>query len=65
MIEVRDEQSTARQTIQNCQTSPVDFQHYSLHHKAHLIGNNLQLVLTCHAVLLTIFELDFSSSQII
>jgi hypothetical protein len=25
--------STARQTIQNCQTSPVDFQRYSLHHK--------------------------------
>jgi hypothetical protein len=27
-------QSTAPQTIQNCQTFPVDFQPYSLYHKA-------------------------------
>jgi hypothetical protein len=29
-------QSTARQTIQNCQTSPEDFQRYSLHPKAQI-----------------------------
>jgi hypothetical protein len=26
-------ESTARYTIENCQTSSVDFQTYSLHHK--------------------------------
>jgi hypothetical protein len=29
-------QSTARQTIQNCQTSPVDILPYSLHHNAQI-----------------------------
>jgi hypothetical protein len=29
-------QSTARQTIQNCQTSPLDFQRYSRHNKAQI-----------------------------
>jgi hypothetical protein len=29
-------QSTARQTIQNCQTSPIDFQTYYLQHKAQI-----------------------------
>jgi hypothetical protein len=29
-------QSTAHQIIQNCQNSPVDFQSYSLHHKAQI-----------------------------
>jgi hypothetical protein len=29
-------QLTARQTIQNCQTSPVDFQPDLLHRKAHI-----------------------------
>jgi hypothetical protein len=29
-------QSTAPQTIQICQTSPVDFQPYMLHHKAQI-----------------------------
>jgi hypothetical protein len=29
-------QSTARQTIQNCQTSPVDFQPSSIDHRAQI-----------------------------
>jgi hypothetical protein len=29
-------QATARPTIQNCQTLPIDFQPYSLHHKAQI-----------------------------
>jgi hypothetical protein len=35
-------QSTAIQTIQNCRTSPVDFQLYLLQHKAHLTGSTNQ-----------------------
>jgi hypothetical protein len=56
-------QSTAHQTIQNCQTAPVDYQPYLLQHKAQIslgIFDSTNLLCCCPYHIRFISDIDIS-----